>query len=248
MLICNGDTTDTRPQANKDEVLRRRAVIDQFIQQSSSRAKFLTGNHDPDISSHHHDDLSHGAILVTHGDILYGNIVPWGYDAELARELVARARRELPHEADKLLYLLHTHRRAASAIPQRHQATKHGLKYLIGLTDTIWPPKRILRILKAWKQFPHRGQALLQRHRPQARFLICGHTHRPGIWHRPDGRIIINTGSFCPPSGRLMVDVNETEILVRRIRRRRGDYHPGRIIAQFALTPPNPSNTPTSWV
>jgi len=246
-LICNGDTTDTRPQAEPDAVKQRRADLENFAQQCSTPVQFITGNHDPDFSEVHHLDLSNGRVLLTHGDILYHNIVPWGQDAALADKLVQHFQHELASTKPTFNELLIAHRRAARDIPQRHQAEKHGLKYYAGFfADTIWPPTRIFRILKAWREFPRRGQRLLQTHRPAARFLICGHTHRPGIWRQPNGQTLINTGSFCPPSGQLMVDLEEDRILVRKILRKQQDYHPGKIVAQFPLTPSQPSVTPSS--
>lgn len=245
-LICNGDTTDTRPERDPDAVNQRRAELADFAQNCSSPVQFLTGNHDPDISDLHHLDLAAGDVLLTHGDILYHNIVPWGRDAALADKLVQHFQDELTSSTPNFTDLLIAHRRAARDIPQRHQAEKHGLKYIAGfVSDTLWPPSRLLRILKAWREFPHRGRKLLLTHRPEAQFLICGHTHRPGIWRSPHGQICINTGSFCPPSGQLMIDLEEDRLLVRKVRRQQRDYYPGKIIAQFPLTLREPCDTPS---
>ncbi len=246
-LICNGDTTDTRPEPNPHAVSQRLAQIHGFATRCPSQLEFVTGNHDPDISETHYLDLAQGEALVTHGDILFKDIVPWGRDASLADQLVQHYQRELIPSQPTFNDLLVAHRHAAREIPQRHQAEKQGLKYYAGfIADTIWPPTRILRILKAWRQFPQRGQKLLQTHRPEARFLICGHTHRPGVWRRPNGQVLINTGSFCPPSGRLMVDLEADRLLVRKVIEKQQDYHPGKIVAQFPLTPRQPSVIPSS--
>lgn len=246
-LICNGDSTDTRPEPDPDAVSLRRGQLHDFSNRCGTPCEFITGNHDPDISQTHYRDLADGAVLLTHGDILFHNIVPWGQDAGLADQLVQHFQRTLASEHPSFTELLIAHRLASRDIPQRHQAEKHGLKYLAGfVSDTVWPPTRIYRILKAWREFPARGQRLLETHRPQARFLICGHTHRPGIWHRPNGQILINTGSFCPPSGQLMVELDDAQLIVRRVRRHRLDFHPGKIIAQFPLTPAPASATPHS--
>jgi len=244
-LICNGDTTDTRPGLTPAVAAERSAQLASFAQQSGSRVQFVTGNHDPQISTHHHLDLAHGAVLVTHGDVVFDEVVPWGADAALARELVARARRESLPADDELHSLLQAHRRATSAIPQRQQASTHGPAYLHGfLSDPGFPPSRIWRILKAWHQMPRRCAALLQRHRPNAHFILVGHTHRPGIWRRSDGRVMINTGSFSPPLGQLLVEIEAEQLRVRRVQRKHGNFHPGKIVAQFSLTPPDPSLTP----
>ena len=236
-LILNGDTTDTRPGPDPDFKTRVLSELAAFIRQTPTEITLLTGNHDPDISSNHLQELADGQVLVTHGDVLFDNIVPWGRDAVLASELVNQARHETEIDSVPLERLLQAHRLAAAAIPQRHQSERNGLRYFTSfLTDTIWPPTRVFHILNSWRTFPARAEALVSTHRASARFLICGHTHWPGIWRRRDGLIVINTGSYCPPCGRLVVDLDEDQLKVRRIAKRRGDFMPGAIVAQFALT------------
>lgn len=243
-LLLNGDTTDTRPGPNPDVAVQVRAELDDFIRHASAEVRCLTGNHDPDITPHHHAEFANGTVLATHGDILFDNIVPWGRDAELAMDLVNQARLDSHPAGDELQRLLQAHRHAAARIPQRHQAERRGLQYFTSfVTDTLWPPSRIFHIVNSWRQFPARAKKLLDLHRPNARFFIGGHTHWPGIWQTRDGFVFINTGSYCPPCGRLMVDVAGDQLTVRNIRKHRGDFHPGNIIREFALTPPPVSPT-----
>lgn len=237
-VLLNGDTLDTRPGPAPDHTARIVDQVQTFIRQSPAELVLLTGNHDPDISPHHFLELP-GGLLVTHGDIVFDNIVPWGRDALVAAALVNTERGDAAHSADKFARLLEAHRRACAAIPQRHQAERHGLRYLAGfLTDTIWPPSRIWHIVNSWRTFPQRARRLLDEHRPQARFMISGHTHWPGVWPQPDGRVIINTGSYCPPCGHVLVEFDAERLIVRRVRRKSGDFHPGHVIAEFVLTPP----------
>lgn len=234
-VIFNGDTLDTRPGPHPAITATTRETVRDFVQRSPTSLVCLTGNHDPDFTTDHARNLANGAVLVTHGDIAFDNIVPWGQDAALARQLVARERACLP-ASPSLEDLLAAHRRAALAIPQRHQSEPSRLRYLASyLADTVWPPTRIPRILQAWAQMPARISALAAVHRPRARFIINGHTHRPGIWRRPDGRVVINTGSYCPPSGCQLVDVATDHLTVRRVEHRGGAFHPGATIAEFAL-------------
>ena len=233
-VICNGDTLDTRPGPHPAVTARLQDELRAFTRTCATPVRYLTGNHDPDISNEHLCELAHGTVLLTHGDIAFEDIVPWGGDAALARRLVAQEH-ALANPVS-LEQLLAAHRRAAFAIPQRHQAEPRRLKYLASyLADTVWPPDRIPRILRAWAEMPARMAKVAQTHRPLARFIITGHTHRPGIWRRPDGRVIINTGSFCPSSGCQLVDIAAEHLTVRRIVRRQGEFHPGATVAEFAL-------------
>jgi predicted phosphodiesterase len=231
-LVLNGDTIETRPGPCPAATGRLRESLTDWLGQTP--ALLITGNHDPDISGMHLLEMADGRILLTHGDIVFEDIVPWSQDAPLARQLVARER--AAGAALSLEQLLAAHRRAALALPQRHQAAPRAWKYLSGfLTDTVWPPLRLPRVLRAWAEMPSRTAALARTHRPQARFIVVGHTHRPGVWRRPDGRVVINTGSFCRHLGGLLVDVAPDHLVVRKISSRRREFRPGDLVAEFAL-------------
>lgn len=236
-IILNGDTLDTRPGPAPDFTAALRAEVGAHFARHTPPVTFLTGNHDPDFSKNHSLDLAGGQVFVTHGDILFDNLVPWGNDAALARQRVlAELIRLDPAARERLEDRLGAIRRAAFSIPQRHQAERHGLKYAAGfLTDTIWPPLRIFRVLRAWREAPARAARLAQRHRPQARFFIMGHIHRPGVWRTPGGLIVLNTGSFCPPLGTAAVDITAQRLTLRRVELRRGEFRLGPTLADFAL-------------
>lgn len=236
-LLLNGDTLDTRPSAQPAATAALRAEVTEFFTRQTPPATLLTGNHDPDISTHHALEFAGGQILVTHGDILFDDIVPWGRDAAVSRRRVAAELARLgPEPRHRLANRLVAHRRAAAGIPQRHQAERHGLRYLLGFAaDTVWPPQRILRVLRAWHETPCRASILVQQHRPRVRFFVMGHVHRPGIWRRADGLVVLNTGSFCRPLGVAAIDLTPQGLVLRRIEQRRGEFRPGPALAEFAL-------------
>jgi predicted phosphodiesterase len=236
-LVLNGDTLDTRSGPRPEHTARLRADLRDWLATVDRPTTVLTGNHDPDLSPLHTLDLAHGQVFVTHGDILFDNIVPWGRDAAAIARLISAGLAALPPAArDRLDDRLALFRRVAAQIPQRHQSEPHGLKYALRFAaDTVWPPLRVFRILAAWRQAPALAAALTRRHRPQARFILTGHTHRPGVWRTRAGVVVINTGSFCPPTGGYTVDVSPTHVLVRRVTARRGEFHPGGTVAEFAL-------------
>lgn len=236
-LVLNGDTLDTRPGPEPAHTAACRAEVADFFPREVSAATFLTGNHDADFSPHHHLDLAGGKIFATHGDIFFDDIVPWSNDAPLISRRIAEELRSLPpelhHHFDHRIGIL---RRVAASIPQRHQSERNRLKYALHyLADTIWPPLRMVRVIRAWQLAPTRAAALAQRHRPAARFVLSGHTHRPGIWRMPSGVTVINTGSFCPPLGGYAIDLTDAKLVVRIIEARAGEFRVGGALAEFPL-------------
>ena len=236
-LVLNGDTLDTRPGPLPAHTAECRAAVMEFFPREVAATTFLTGNHDADFSAHHHLDLAAGKIFVIHGDIFFDNIVPWSADGALMGRMIADELRRLPPAAQHDLDLrMGVFRRVAASIPQRHQSERHRLKYaLYYLADTVWPPLRIFRIMRAWQLEPRRATELTQRHRPAAKFVVFGHTHRPRIWRQASGLTLVNTGSFCPPLGGYCVDVTDGRLAVRRVEMRAGEFHAGEVMGQFSL-------------
>ena len=235
-IILNGDTLDTRPGPDPAATTALRAEVRQFFDRSAPPTTFLTGNHDPDFSVHHTLDLAGGQVFVTHGDIIFDDLVPWSQDAPVIRQLLANELAALPLEARAQLDArLGVYRRVAASIPQRHQSERNRLKYTLGfMKDTVWPPDRVLRVLGAWRRGPGLAANLTRRHRPAARFAIIGHIHHPGFWRR-EGVTVLNTGSFCPPLGGCVIDVAPDHLTLRRITEKRGELRLGQTVAEFAL-------------
>lgn len=236
-VVLNGDTLDTRPGPRPEHTAACRAEVLAFAAAHAPATTFLTGNHDPDLSAQHLADLAHGAVTVTHGDIVFDNMVPWGRDAAHIAHEIASALAALPAaERSKLEQRFAVWRRVALSIPQRHQSEPNPLKYALHFAlDTVWPPLRILRVLRAWRTYSPRSAEFARAHRPAARFVLVGHTHRPGVWQDPRGTVVINTGSFCPPLGGLAVDLTEGRLAVRRIEFRAGEFRPGETVAEFSI-------------
>ncbi len=236
-LVLNGDTLDTRPGPNPAHTADCRAAVLDFFPRRVRTVTFLSGNHDPDFTPLHQLDLAEKKIWVTHGDVFFDDIVPWGNDApRLRARLAAELATLAPALRDDPEARLAAVRRAALSVPQRHQAERNAWKYLVQfLGDTVWPPTRITRVLRAWRDGPRLAAEFAGRHRPNARFVIVGHTHRPGITRVPGRPTVINTGSFCPPLGGWAVDVASSHLLVRAVAMRRGEFRAGPAIAEFPL-------------
>ena len=236
-VVLNGDTLDTRPGPSPVHTATCRSEVSEFFQREAVATTFLTGNHDADFSTCHHLDLANGRIFLTHGDIFFDDIVPWSKDAPLISRRIAAELQTLPAELHQSLdHRLAILRRVAATIPQRHQSERNVLKYALHyIADTVWPPLRFVRMFRAWRLTPARAAALARRHRPEARFILSGHTHRPGIWPMISGVTVINTGSFCPPLGGYAVDITDEQLTVRRVEARNGEFRTGDCIATFPL-------------
>ncbi len=236
-LVLNGDTLDTRPGPFPAHTADCRAAVLEFFPRQARAVTFLSGNHDADFTPSHQLDLGGGEIWVTHGDVFFDDLVPWSNDAPLIRQRITAEFTALPSsQRDDLEARFAVMRRVAASIPQRHQAERNPWKYTLHfLGDTVWPPSRILRVLRAWRDGPKNAAALARRHRPRARFVVCGHTHRPGLTRLPDGVLVINTGSFCPPLGGRVVDLAADQLTVRTLERRGGEFHAGAVVAEFPL-------------
>ena len=236
-LILNGDTLDTRygPYAAVTEAAR--AEITGFFIKSAPPTTFITGNHDPDISEVHSLEIADRRVFVTHGDILFENLVPWGRDSKVLHQRIVAELVKLPAaQRENLRRQLIAYRTAASSIPQRHQSEQNPWKYAMGFAaDTIWPPLRILRVFQAWKETPARAANLLQRHGLIAKVMVMGHTHRFGATRVANGTIVINTGSFCPPTGAGVVDVSTSRVVLRSVVRHGKEFRLGPVMAEFAL-------------
>jgi predicted phosphodiesterase len=237
-LVLNGDTLDTRRGPDNARTARIRAEVEGYFAGCGCPVTFLTGNHDPDISRDHVLELGSGRVLVTHGDVLYDSIVPWSNEAGLMRQRVLQALAALPGDTGaQLEHRIGAFRVAAASIDQRHQSEPDALRYVIRLAgDTVWPPTRVLKILKAWREAPARADSLARRHRPRARVVLIGHTHKPGVWRMPSGVVVVNTGSFCRPAKPIAADVTPGSVIVRRIDERGGGFHAGSIITEIPLT------------
>lgn len=233
-LVFNGDSVETRFAKTRAEGLERFGLLREFAARHAP-ATFLTGNHDPDITLEHHLDLAGGSLFITHGDAFFPGISPWSRDAEPLRRACTEALAALPAEPS-LPERLAALRRAILACDHLGPKPYHLAKTrtVRGIMQEIWPPHRPLMMLRCWLGAARLAAAFAAEHRPAARIVLMGHTHRAGIW-KVGSRQIVNTGSFLPYSGQFIVDVGESEGIVRAIDTRRGEFRPGAVRARFPL-------------
>jgi predicted phosphodiesterase len=231
-VIFNGDTCELAHLRRRAHALQLLADAVQLCEQRGVQPYFLTGNHDPIISNLHHLDLFGGRVFITHGDALHRAIAPWSWEApailaERRRLLAGRREPETLHET------LHLSKQASlAAALYDHTVTKQGLLGRMELVSRfIRKPRRILITLMYWANVAHYSHALQERFRPDARLMIIGHTHRPGVWRNRD-YLLVNTGSYQPLSHPLAVYLDENHAVVRRVRFRKGEYIPGSVVGR----------------
>lgn len=235
-IVLNGDTLDTQPPAPAAHLADVRA----FFARHAGPVTFLSGNHDPDVSDRAELSLLDGRVWITHGDVLFDDIAPWSsHRAELARRLATLSLDPSADERGRIETRLRLNRLACLNLPEPHDRSHRGLTTRVArMTHTLFPPHRLLAMVRAWCATPALARRLAGEQRSRARLVVLGHTHHPGVWHdRASGVTVVNTGTFCPPFGARFVELQGDRVRVVRIVWRRGAFHPGRIVAEFPLAP-----------
>jgi predicted phosphodiesterase len=235
-VIFNGDTSEMR--TSEDRLVGRKLAADlaRICHQAGRKAFFVNGNHDPTVSTTNHLDLANDAILVTHGDILFLEVAPWSHDAGHYRKKHLQILDGLSPDgyADFEKRLLASKRTSIEMQMLEAPLTRGRLSVSRLLIRNCWPPWRPLMIIKAWSEVPELAADLARVFRPEARFVIVGHTHCPGTW-QVESRVIINTGSFVPYFGACVAILESGRLEVRRINFRQGQFVIGKLLRDFAV-------------
>jgi predicted phosphodiesterase len=233
-LIINGDSCEMRRGIGPAEIERMR----KFFSDRVPNVTFVTGNHDPDISEVHEIMLAGDRVWVTHGDVCFDDLTPW---SRKQPELASAVRRLLSAEpaADYRdpATRLRIARAAARQVGNDIDPTVPGLAArLVRFSHTFFPPRQPLAMIRAWRTLPGRASALAAQ-RSTTQVVVMGHSHFPGVWVRPPGPAVVNTGSFFHPLGGHLVDLSNNLVQVRRIQMVRHRFQPGRRVAEIRLKP-----------
>src|SRR3984893_12807232 len=235
-VIFNGDTSEMRNSEDRQIGRKLAAELARICHQTGRKAFFVNGNHDPTVSSTNHLDLANGAVLVTHGDILFLDVAPWSRDARHYRKKHRQILDGLGPDGytdfeKRLLASKRTSIELQMLEPPLTRGRSPGFRLLI---RNSWPPWRPLMILKAWSEVPGRAADLARVFRPEARFVIVGHTHCPGAW-KVAPRVIINTGSFVPYFGAWAAIIESGRLQVRQIHFCQQQFVIGKLLRDFAV-------------
>ena len=237
-VVFNGDTVEMRTGVDRAVGRKMAAAMARVCHSIGCRATFINGNHDPSISKVDHLDLMDGRVLVTHGDILFLGIAPWSRQALAYRKIHLRALAHLGPDAlvDFEKRLLAT-KRASLRLQLLEQPVTENTPApgLFVLLRQFWPPHRPFMILRAWLQTPTLAAQLCELFRPNAKYVLIGHTHYPGCWRR--GQItVINTGSYVLHFGALAAILDGESLEIRKIKRQKEGFVLGKRVARFDET------------
>ncbi len=222
-LVINGDVAEIHHPRHRAAAARKTLRLFDLCEEDGVELTLLSGNHDPFISDIRHLHMADGLILVTHGDVLHPAVAPWSPVAGRVRKASHRALATLtPDEREDLETRLRASQ-YASAFGWADLAkleNESGRSNLFGMLIRPWAP---IQVLLYWHVVPSLAAAFAERHAPDARYLVLGHTHHPGVW-RIGPRVILNTGSFGFPGRPRAVIVDDGELSFVRILRRNGSY------------------------
>src|SRR5471032_1537363 len=98
-VIFNGDTVELRYLRGRRIGMRNSALMREACEAAGARPVFINGNHDPMLSDLSHVDLADGAVLVTHGDLLFHDISPWSHDADIIGQAHTRELADLGEDS-----------------------------------------------------------------------------------------------------------------------------------------------------
>jgi UDP-2,3-diacylglucosamine pyrophosphatase LpxH len=225
-VVFNGDVGELLHFKHRRDAVDRVRRLCEICLTRGARPLFLTGNHDPTVSSLHCLSLYGGSVVLTHGDVLHPWLAPWAKDAvHLKRERRRLlARRPPPDEWNGVLELC----KEIGTVASRYDAK--GKKGLVARSLMVGKfavqPWRVFQALHYWSNVVHYAHALQERHFSAAKLVVVGHTHRAGVWHLPTFTLV-NTGSYQPLSKPLAVRLNDGTARVHRIEGRGEEFRLG---------------------
>jgi len=194
-LVLNGDTWEQLNPvlAAHAEILYQDLLG--LLNELEITPAFIRGNHDARISKLDWIGQERDDLFITHGDCLFETISPWNPKTWTLSDKYARIHADCSR--DDLTGLMDCVQRCRLlGRRDEHRFRSGRFRIARSVFKLIFPPRRPWEILRCWRETPLRADQFRRKHRPGAKILIMGHVHRPGIWQRPDGYTLINTGGF----------------------------------------------------
>lgn len=235
-MVFNGDTAELGIKRVRSPALAALEALRKVCRVRGVEPIFLNGNHDPEICSRDHLELMDGRLLVAHGHALFPAITPWGRDAADLLQNHRRALEEMSgRDTLRLEDRLEAVRQACLRTPMGNgKMARTKFQWWMNLLSEMARPLRVFEVFRAWMTVPSRAAAFAAEHRPRAECVVIGHTHLPGFWRR-DGRMVMNTGAYFPWLGRRVVDLSESEVVLRLVEEDNSRFRPGREVVRWSL-------------
>lgn len=205
-MVFNGDTWQELIAPWHQHSAAMLEELKALCAEEGAETVFLSGNHDPGWPGPGWLELAGGRIIVTHGDALLYEGSPWKREILRASEHITALWNQYPaahHDVQERL-------RLARAIARELCATERtrGRHWIQRAWDAAVPPKRALKMLRAWFTQGTEGARFCDCYFPRAEALVIGHFHWSGCWVKQHRRII-NTGSFVNPGRAHWVEWND---------------------------------------
>lgn len=231
-LWLNGDTCDNQSGMTAAEL----GKIKRYFETNVPRVRFITGNHDPDISEDHDASAANGRIWACHGDAFLDDIVPWSRVRDLLLSRMAEIRASHPELVfESFEDRIRIMRMACTGFARECDPEKRSSWHLLRRICTeFFPPRQPWAMLHTWATFGTRAAAAAAQWRPDAQVIVSGHVHFPRVWHQGK-RTVINTGAFTGPLGAYAVDFEDETVTVKRIQLLNGSWHAGRVVSTIPL-------------
>ena len=215
-LVINGDACEQRYrkwQERGDEQLEalKTAAVDRGVE-----LILLRGNHDPWVSDTDYLELGNGAMVVTHGDALFRHLSPWSPKVMKLRDQMDAV--WAGADIDTLDGWFAAVQACRTLKPGKLGDAEElgGMGPLTVPLRMVWPPWRVPMMLKSWWQAPGRARDFCERFFPQAKLMVFGHTHWPGVWQR-GGCTVMNAGGYLSLGGSRVVDLKDGKVSVRKV-------------------------------
>ncbi len=215
VLVCNGDTAETRTGPYKQRGMEMRRELEMLCQSRGQRLFLIGGNHDPDVPTRA-AYLCDGLAFLMHGDALFKTGAPWGREFLQNKALIFDIIRKYPEHECNLRDRLSMNREIAAAIPAVLSKEVRGSRLTNFLLHAAWPPSRPLRILGAWGLYKRYVRRFARRYAPECQLIITGHMHRRSIF-QTDRRLFINTGAFFQHARPWIIDICRRELILSEV-------------------------------
>lgn len=230
VLICLGDTAETKPGRYQEDGLRKLEELSALMQEKGKKLFIIGGNHDPATPTRG-AFMDHKLIFMMHGDALFKTGAPWGREYLLNKQLITDIIRKYPEAGKTLQDRLALAQEVAAAVPAILSQEKGNSKLINFLLHAAWPPSRPFRIMGSWFLYKHLVRKFARKYVPETRVVITGHMHRRSLF-MADRKLFINTGAFFNHATPWIVDIHERKLTVSNVA---PDFSAANSVASYSL-------------